>query len=88
MIRVTDSMRVSDARLLHPALNQGGTTKLARPSSLSRGGGFFISRMLKQVSGFVLGLETSSTYHKGTPPVFPSPAASPADLFEHSVRCE
>ena len=27
--------------ILHPSLNQGGTTKLARPSSLSRGGGFF-----------------------------------------------
>ena len=26
----------------HPLLNQGGTTKLARPSSLSRGGGFFL----------------------------------------------
>ncbi len=46
MIRVTDLMRVSGEGGLHPALNQGGTTKLARPSSLSWGGGFFIARML------------------------------------------
>lgn len=71
----------------HPLLNQGGTTKLARPSSLSRGGGFFIFRMLIQVPGGVLGEETSSTDHKGTPPVFLSPAALPADLFEHPVEC-
>jgi len=50
--------------MLHPSLNQGSTTKRARPSSLSRGGGFSIFRMLKQVSGGVLGEETSSTYLK------------------------
>jgi hypothetical protein len=73
---------------LHPLLNQGGTTKLERPSSLSRGGGFFIFRMLNQVSGGVLGEEASSPYHtKGTPSVFPSPAALLTDLFEHSVTC-
>jgi hypothetical protein len=46
----------------HPLLNQGGTTKLARPSSLSKGGGFFIGSMLKQASNFVLGSKTFSTY--------------------------
>jgi len=56
-----DRMKV----MLHPSLNQGGTTKRTRPSSLSRGGGFSIFRMLKQVSGGVLGEETSSTYLRG-----------------------
>ena len=51
--------------MLHPSLNQGGTTKLARPSSLSRGGGFSIFRMLKQVSGGVLGEGPSSPYPQG-----------------------
>ncbi len=54
----------------HPLLNQGGTTKLARPSSLSRGGGFFIGNMLKWPSKVVLGSKTSSTYPESTLPVF------------------
>ncbi len=65
MIRVTDPMRVSGEGCLHPVPNQGGTTKLARPSSLSRGGGFFIGNVLKRVSSFVLGLKISSTYLRG-----------------------
>lgn len=65
MIRVTDLMRVSGEGCLHPALNQGGTTKLARPSSLSGAEAFFIGTVLKQVSNFVLGLKTSSTYPSG-----------------------
>jgi hypothetical protein len=55
-------MRVSGEGRLHPVPNQGGTTKLARPSSLSRGGGFFIGTVLKRAFNFVLGLKTSSTY--------------------------
>jgi hypothetical protein len=70
----------------HPLLNQGGTTKLARPSSLSRGGGLFIGRSLKWVSNFVLGSKTSSTYHKGTPPVFSPPAAALESPLEQSAE--
>lgn len=33
-------------------------------------------------ASFVLGSQTSSTYPKGTPPVFAAPAASLAEHFE------
>ena len=51
--------------VLHPSLNQGGTTKLARPSSLSRGGGFSIGGLLNRTSNFVLGSKTSPSYLSG-----------------------
>jgi hypothetical protein len=40
------------------------------------------SSLLKMPASFVLGSQTSSTYPKGTPPVFATPAASLAEHFE------
>lgn len=74
--------------ILHPSLNQGGTTKLARPSSLSRGGGFFIGSMLKRPSNFVLGSKTSSTYPRGYASGVFSPAAALEDPFEQAAGQE
>ena len=74
--------------MLHPSLNQGGTTKLARPSSLSRGGGFFIGSMLKRPSNFVLGSKTSSTYPSGYASGVFSPAAALEHPFEQAARQE
>ena len=72
-----------------PLLNQGGTTKRASLRPCPGAEGFFIFRMLKR---FPLRSRSRNILDvaKGTPPVFSSPAASLADLFEHpaSVRLE
>ena len=69
----------------HPLLNQGGTTKLARPSSLSRGEGLFY--WLHAEATFQLGsrMENILNVPEGAIAVYSLPTASLESPFEQSA---
>ena len=74
--------------ILHPSLNQGGTTKLARPSSLSRGGGFFYWQHAETAFQLCSRLESILNVPREYASGVFSPAAALEDPFEQAAGQE